>query len=394
MPGRWTILAVLFAARATIAFQFQSVAAVAPQLSQGLDASLADIGLLIGLYFAPGTVLALPGGAIGRRLGDKTVVLAGLAMMLAGEVLMTASAAWSVQIAGRLMAGTGGVILSVVMTKMVTDWFAGREIATAMAIFVNSWPVGIAAALMALPALGTAFGLAAVHWAVTALIAIGAALVALVYRSPEAAAAGAAGRGLRPRAACAVIAAGMIWSLYNLGFAMIFSFGPSLLVARGWSSAAAGSTVSIVLWLAALSVPFGGVLADRTKRGDAILVAGCIAFATLLVLLPRSQPVLPVVIALGVVCGLPAGAIMSLPARVLGPDDRAVGMGVFYTVFFASMLLGPTVGGKLAAWAGNPGSALDFGAAALLACPVVFWLFRLIQAATARPADRLRQDAA
>src|SRR5438093_13003714 len=70
MRSRWTILAVLFVARAAMAFQFQSVAAVAPQYSQGLGASLADIGVLIGLYFAPGAALALPGGSIGLRAFD------------------------------------------------------------------------------------------------------------------------------------------------------------------------------------------------------------------------------------------------------------------------------------------------------------------------------------
>jgi len=44
---------------------------------------------------------------------------------------------WTVQIAGRLVAGAGVVLLNVQMTKMVADWFAGREIATAMAIFVK-----------------------------------------------------------------------------------------------------------------------------------------------------------------------------------------------------------------------------------------------------------------
>ncbi|MBN8940881.1 MAG: MFS transporter [Rhizobiales bacterium] len=386
MPSRWTILAVLFAARAAMAFQFQSVAAIAPQLSQGLGASLADIGILIGLYFAPGTVLALPGGAIGRRLGDKTAVLAGLAMMLAGQWLMTASTGWDAQIAGRLMAGAGGIVLNVVMTKMVADWFSGPEMATAMAIFVNSWPVGIAVALMALPAIATGFGLGAANWAVMAPIAVGIVLVAWLYRAPDMPAAGPGGGRLSPGAAAAVIAAGVIWGLYNLGLAMVFSFGPSMLAARGWSASAAGSTISIVLWLATLSVPLGGVLADRSKRGDLILVDGCIAFAVLLLLLSRSGTVLPVVLVLGAICGLPAGAIMSLPQRVLGPDNRAIGMGLFYTVFYAGMLLGPMAGGRIAVWAGNAGAALDFGAAALLACPIMFWLFRLIPGGMARPA--------
>ena len=63
-----------------------------------------------------------------------------------------------------------------------------------------------------------------------------------------------------------MITAGLIWGLFNVGFAMIFSFGPSMLVERGWSIAAAGSTISIVLWLAVLSVPLGGFLADRSRR--------------------------------------------------------------------------------------------------------------------------------
>ena len=74
-----------------MAFQFQSVAAVAPLLNGTFGVSLADIGLLIGLYFAPGIVLALPGGAIGRKLGDKKTVLAALLLMLIGELAMALS---------------------------------------------------------------------------------------------------------------------------------------------------------------------------------------------------------------------------------------------------------------------------------------------------------------
>lgn len=255
MRSRWTILAVLFVARAAIAFQFQSVAAVTPQLSQSLGASLADVGVLIGLYFAPGAVLALPGRAIGRHYGDKMTVLAGLMVMLAGELLMATSPSWSVQIVGRLTAGIGGVLL------MVADWFTGREIATAMAIFINSWPAGIAISLMLSPTIGAAFGLHAVNPAVAGVILIGLCLIALVYRAPDASVVVEGERGkLTAGTISAVIAAGLIWCLYNIGLAMIFSFGPSMLLERGWSSAAAGSTISIVL-----SVPFGGFLADRTS---------------------------------------------------------------------------------------------------------------------------------
>jgi predicted MFS family arabinose efflux permease len=384
--NRWGILVVLFVVRGAMAFQFQSVAAVAPLLGSELGVSLADIGVLIGLYFAPGVVLALPGGAIGQRFGDKTTVLGALLLMLAGSVVMAFASSWSVQIAGRLVSGAGAVILSVQMTKMLTDWFVGKEIATAMAIFVNSWPAGIAISLLVLPSIGTAWGVGAVHLSVAVMIGCSIVLLAIGYRPPADIAITLMTTSLRldRSAAIAVIAAGLIWGLFNIGFAVIFSFGPSLLVERGWSIAAAGSTISIVLWLAVGSVALGGFLADRTGRPEVLLVAGCIVFALLMIVLPRTSAVISTIVAIGLVCGHPAGPMMSLPARVLQPGTRAVGMGLFYTIFYAAMMLGPVIGGACAKWTGSAAAAFDFGAAMILACPVILWGFNRIPAIVPR----------
>ncbi|MBR1125642.1 MFS transporter [Bradyrhizobium lablabi] len=385
MRNRWGILAVLFVVRATMAFQFQSVAAVAPLLGGQFGVSIADIGVLIGLYFAPGIVFALPGGAIGQKFGDKRTVLGALLLMLAGSVVMAYATLWNVQIAGRLLAGIGGVILSVQLTKMVTDWFAGKEIATAMAILVNSWPAGIAVSLLVLPSIGTSTGLGAVHLAVAAFIVFGVALLALFYRPPSdaPAASTAAVARLDRSAAFAVIVAGLIWGLFNIGFAVIFSFGPSMLVERGWSIASAGSAISIVLWIAVFSVPFGGWLADRTGRPQTILVVASLVSALLMVLLPRTGAVIATVIALGLIGGQPAGPIMSLPARVLLPASRAIGMGLFFTMFYGCMMLGPVVGGALAKWTGSAAAAFDFGAAMILVCPVLLLGFNWIASGAA-----------
>jgi MFS family permease len=381
--NRWGILAVLFVVRLSMSFQFQSVAAVAALLGHDFGVGLADIGLLIGLYFTPGVALALPGGAIGRRFGDKATVLVALLLMLLGGLAMAFSDSWNGQIAGRLVAGAGGVLLNVQMTKMVTDWFAGKEIATAMAIFVNSWPAGVAISLLTLPLIGTAYGASAAYLAVAALIGFGIVLLAAGYRTPPNPVTSAAASARLDRSAIiAVVVAGLIWGFFNVGFAVIFTFGPSMLVERGWSISAAGSTTSIVLWLSVFSVPCGGFLADRTKRPQSILVAGAILVAILMLALPRSGAVVLIVIALGLISGLPAGPIMSLPARVLAPATRAIGMGVFYTVYYAAMMLGPVVGGAYAKWAGSAAAAFDFGAASILICPLMLWGFNQIPAAT------------
>ena len=137
-PQRWRILDLLFLVRMTMAIQFQMVAALSPVIEDAFAVSLADVGILIGLYFAPGIFIAAPGGALGRYFGEKQVVLAGLGFMLIGGVMMTVSGDWSMQLLGRVLSGVGGVFLNVLLTKMVSDWFAGREISLAMAVFVNS----------------------------------------------------------------------------------------------------------------------------------------------------------------------------------------------------------------------------------------------------------------
>jgi MFS family permease len=380
LRNRWFALAVLFAIRLTMAFQFQSVAAVAPLLGQSFGVGLADIGWLIGLYFAPGLLLALPGGAIGKRFGDKATVIASLVLMIAGELLMALSASWSIQIAGRLVSGAGGVMFNVQMTKMVADWFAGKEIATAMGIFVNSWPAGIALSLILLPPIGTALGIDAVYLAVAILIVLALVVFVFAYPSPPQPANAATTGSFWPDHVtfAALVAAGLIWGLFNVGFAMIFSFGPSMLNARGWSISAAGSAISIVLWLAVISVPLGGFLADRTGRPNAVLAGGCVLFAILMMFLPRSEAVIPAVTAIGLLSGLPAGPIMSLPARILRADTRAIGMGIFYMLYYGTMMLGPVVAGAIAKTSGDAASAFDFGAANLLACPLLLWVFNRV----------------
>ncbi|HVI87349.1 MAG TPA: MFS transporter [Dongiaceae bacterium] len=378
LQGVWTNLAILFVARMAVAFQFQAVAALAPDIGAAFAVDFANIGLLIGLYFAPGIVLALPGGAIGRRFGDKPTVLTGLSLMLIGDVLAVGIGKWELQLACRLIAGIGGVILNVMLTKMMVDIFAGRKIAGAMALFISSWPIGIAIALVLLPPLVATFGLAPARLATAVPVIASFVLLICCYHRPIAAPPSGMHRFPAVATTAAVVVLGLTWGLYNIGFAMVFSFGPATLIEHGALHAQAAARISIVLWLAILSVPLGGFIVDKVGHGDAVLAGGCLAFALAVLLLARSENTFVVVLLLGTLCGLPAAAIMSLPAQLLGPHDRALGMGIFYTVYYACMLAGPAIGGWLANWSGSAQSALDFGAAALLVCPICLWSFRLL----------------
>jgi hypothetical protein len=53
-------------------------------------------------------------------------------------------------------------------------------------------------------------------------------------------------------------------------------------------------------------------------------------------------------------------------------------MGLFFTMFYGCMMLGPVLGGACAKWAGTAAAAFDFGAAMILLCPFILWAFNRI----------------
>jgi MFS family permease len=384
--NRWTVLALLFAVRVAMAFQFQSAASMSPALMRHYGVGLGDIGLFISLYLAPGIAFAIPGGEIGRRFGDKQIVLFGLALMIGGGLIMAFAPSWQWEIAGRITAGAGGVVLNVLMSKMVTDWFAGRELATAMAIFVNSWPAGIALCLFVLPAIVAAHGVAVGFLLTSAVCMLGFILLAACYRTPSRtgpATAIAAASWPRPHVVRAIVAAGSIWGLFNASLGMVFGFGTILLAERGWTLAEAGLATSLVLWIVSLSVPFGGILADRTGKHVPVMLIGFALFAVALLTATRTSAVIPAFVALGLVGGLSAGPIMTLPARVLTPPVRAVGMGIYFTVFYMVVVAAPIAAGLLSASFATARVAFDLGAVMLALCFPAYWAFNRLAARAA-----------
>jgi len=375
--NRWLILAVLFFARLTMAFQFQSVAALSPLLVVDFGVGLADVGFLIGLYFAPGVFFALPGGVIAARFGDKRIVSFGLILMLLGGAITAVTQDWNTLVIGRFVLGAGGVILNVVMTKMVVDWFTGHEMSTAMAIFINSWPIGIALALLVLPALATAGGIALAWWALSAVVAAGFVLFALIYQPPEGIKATSATLERAAFPVAALVLAGLVWALYNTALAMVFGFGPSVLIQQGWSLAQAGSVTSLFMVIFSIALPIGGVIADRTGRKDTIIYLSLISFAVLMpVVLYLPATALVIFCIVGALFALGAGPVMTLPSDVLSPESRSFGMGVFFTIYYATMMVGPRVAGGLAEAADDAGMAILAGAVMALLAAGSLALFR------------------
>jgi MFS family permease len=378
MANRWIVLALVFVTRTSMGFQFQSVASVAPLMIADLGLTYTQLGTLIGLYMLPGAFVALPGGVIGHRFGQRRVVVVALLLMVAGGVLTAAAGSFGSAAGGRLLSGGGAVVMNILLATMVSAWFAGKELSTAMALMLTSWPVGLglAAATLGGVAAGTSWRTAVMTTAAGAGLGV---LLMLLCRDAPGAGAGAARATLRGRELGLSLSAGIAWGCFNASLVALLAFGPGLLIARGATLGEAGRVVSVAIWLTILSVPLGGLLTDRLKRPTLLIVTGSLVAAAAMLLIPVLAHAVAALCLVGLAIGAPPGGLMALLPRSLPPDRLATGFGVFYTVFYVMMALTQPAAGLLRDVAGDPAAPIVLAALVMAATALGLAIFRRVE---------------
>ncbi|HEY6027023.1 MAG TPA: MFS transporter [Pseudolabrys sp.] len=382
MTNRWLILAALTFARTVMGFQFQSVAAVGPMLIGDFHIGYAALGTIIGLYLIPGAAVAIPGGVLAQRFGDKRVACAGLAAMVVGGLLM-ALGDETLLTAGRVLSGCGAVLLNVLLTKMTTDTFEGREVVTALGVLITSWPLGIALALVTLPPLAAAVSWQAAIGMTAAASAAALLMVVAVYRAPRkpTPATTRLRFDLTRRELALAVLSGLVWTFYNMGFILVLAFGPAWLIAGGDSPAHASAIVSTVSWLIIPAIPLGAWLADRAGHPMTTMLSFFCLAAGAIALLPFAGGSLGLLAAIGLIFGPPGGLIMALPGQAAPPERRALAMGVYFTVYYIGMGVVPGIAGFARDATHSAAAPLWLAVAIMLCAAIALLAFRAVRRA-------------
>ena len=384
LTNRWALLALLFLIHINTAIQFQSVPPLTPFLFESMSITYTQIGFLIGLFMLPGIFMSLPGGLLASRFGDKTLMVVGLLLMLLGSLTFASSRSFTLAVVGRIISGVGGTILIVQANKIITDWFVGKEIATAMAIRLSAWPLGIAISLASLGAMAAATSWQTAIYVTSAFTAIILVSVILLFPSSSKQVTTASENQSLPwdftgRELGLILMAGTVWLFVNTGLIIFLSFAPSLLVEGGTSFVRAGLYISLGSWIFSCSVPLGGYLTDKTRRTNLFILIGSIGPAILISLVPIGKGTLGWIILFGVVAGVSPGAVMSLPGEVLRPESRATGFGLFFTTYYIGMALLPPVAGFLHDLVGSAVAPVWFSGFLWLMISASLLAFRLLQ---------------
>jgi cyanate permease len=378
LSNRWVVLGLLFLVGLTSPVQFQSVAALAPYLIESRGLTYTDIGILSGLFMAPGIFLAAPSGLVAARIGDRLTLVVGSVLMAGSAIVFALTDSYAVMLTCRLVGGAGSVAVGVLLPKLVTDWFAGKEIATAMSIIASSvgFGIGLTMAVLPLIAAPTSWRFAMLATAVGSVAAV--LLLLLVYR--DEAPGGQSHEGLsiwrisRPEAILSSLA-GIGRGLFSAGYFVFMSFLPALLIARGVPAVEAGLLISISALVSLASVPLGGYLSDRTGKPNHFIVGGSVTTALTCVLVPYVPPPLLWVVLFGAVRGAVTGGLMSLPSHVLRPQSRNTGFALVSATYFICMAVLPPAAGYLLDATGNPEVPLWFAGVLWLLISVLLAAF-------------------
>lgn len=379
---RWRILALLALARLGLGFQFQALASTGEYLIADFGLDYTQLGTLIGAFMLPGLILSLPAGFAGRYLPDRTLTAMGLALLAIGGIMISVAGGFSAITVGRIVCGAGFVLSTLYLTKMVTEWFSGREIATALSILVMTWPLGIAAGQIAHEWLAANMHWSAAFQTASVWCTIGAAAVALLYRPPGPVAATgptATGPGLSRAELILILSAALVWAIFNAGYVVYLSFAPKLLTQGGMAPLEAAAVVSLASWVMILAGIGAGQIADRLGRPDAVLYI-CMAIAIgALFLLPVPGMAVVSSLLFSLLGLAPAGVIMALTSQAMRPQNRAMGMGIFFSIYFLMMAPAPVIAGWLFDRSGDAMDPILFAAILFAAVAASNLAFRLLQ---------------
>ena len=347
---RWVILGIVYLSILAFTLIFQSIPPILPFILSELHLTYAQSGLLVSLFALPGIFVSLLGGFLVDRYGMRPLGTGCFLLMIGGTLLV----GWGVNLQilglGRIIAGIGGLTLSVFLPKLISQWFKEKELGLSMGIFNTGVPLGSVICFGLFGKMGNLWG-----WRVPILLTgvylfITFILFLTLYRShppPEM-------KQDKPLNICKSLRemgfpiwwVGFSWLWFNAAFISFATFAPNLFLQKGYTIEQSGFFIGIPLLGSLLfSAPIG-YLVDRFKHQEWFIGMGAIALAILALFFNFSSSFLLLVVLMGIFSAMIPAPIYSLPPEILKPKNLGLGFGVISTCSSIGLFVAPYLVGK------------------------------------------------
>ena len=373
-----------------------AVAGLAATERFGLSASqLATFTMLQLLVYA---AMQIPVGLLVDRFGPRAVMLAGTTILSLAQAGFALAETYPVALAARVFVGMGDAMTFICVLRLVSRWFAPRQVPILTALSGTLGQLGAVVAAVPMTLALRNLGWTGAYLSTASLgIVLAVALAAVVRDAPEARR--VRGPGLSLATVRRSLAASWAHPGTRLGFWMHFTtqfsatalallWGyPFLVQGEGRSAETAGLLLTLMVVAVMYSGPLLGVLISRHPwhRSTMVLViVGAIVVVWTAVLAwPGPAPLWLLVLLMQVVgIGGPASMIGFDLARTSNPTERlASASGIINQAGFSASLVLVLAIGVLLDWR-TPGASTDYTPEAFrwaMSAQYVLWGLGLVQ---------------
>ena len=335
---RWSISAAgVIAAMMAIQMASLGFSPLLPAMTKDLGASYSQMGLFTGMYGIVALLVSLPAGMLAARIGEKSALLAGLAVTAIGLVSLGNSFNYGLALVSR------------------TLWLLGYRVAfiavfTSMAIVTpaqyRSRTMGVLGALAAFASvIGAPFGTrlaSSLGWrggifGYAAISLVGGLLFFLLYRRQEST--GAQAAGPHAHSASAVTASAMrnpvIWGMILLGLINMGGFSVTFFVPYAVKSvfgldAAEAAKIISASYLVSMALNLGfGWLCDRYSRWNMMILLALLLVPASLAVMSTDLLVFRTAVALIVSFGHAAtNQLYAISGTLLSKEEVGKGIGM------------------------------------------------------------------
>jgi len=339
----WILLSSVFSFFA-IGATFFVVPPLVPELVARFGLSHFKVGLLMGAISVPAVVLAVAVGLAVDRWAPRRVGVLSLGLMLVGAVTFATAPTFGLLFVGRLLFGVGGLVVNLLLARLLTAAFSGRELALAMGVFMATYPASMITVYSLHPVLIESLGWRNELLLLAALVALAIPLFLVAVGRPVPAGETAAAPVVSLAVPPSLAALGLIWMLFFAVHSSVLTFAPE------WAGGGASALliVTIVMWIAMIGAPLIGILIDRTSRPTRWVSAGLlIQAATLAGAAAGWLKPSPTMLGIGLAAALVPTAVYALPGRLVEPERVGFAFGFITTLSNLGTITGPAVVGAV-----------------------------------------------
>lgn len=352
---RWKILILSFISMFAYGVVFQSIPPVLNFIKDEMHLSHAALGGLMSFLAIPGIIVALPGGLLTDRFGPKKIGIISILLMLLGTLIVSIGKTYSLLLLGRLIAGTGGAVLTVVIPQLLSQWFHHRETGLAMGIYDTAFPLASVVVFNTLGVLAFKVG-----WRQTIFGGAALTIIALVvflgfYKNNMAEKSSAdinsENKVKLVRGGIWLLASAWMW--YNAAVISFTTFAPDIFTSKGFSTGQAGFIASFIMMGSIVIGPISGLLVDKIGRKEIIILTGTFLMTVMLPFTPFVRQIIPFMIGLGVCVALLPAPLFALPIEIMKPEQLGLGFGIISAAGSLGVVFGPFLVGLARDMSGN-----------------------------------------